>query len=123
MKTNIIFFIIFFSIILLDTSCSDDISDSSFVSIEGRVIDGETQAPVQDAIVGTSLDSKTATTNAYGDFVLITNTTIATNKLDEYNFKQYTIYINATGFENYEETWNWGGHPAGQIFYLFQLNQ
>lgn len=78
----------------------------SKVSIEGTVVNAN--GPVAGAVVGTSLDGETATTDANGHFFLQTNT--AAN----YSSTAYTITINNA----FSQSWVWGDHPMGQYFRL-----
>jgi len=83
----------------------------SKVSIEGYVRDAS-GTPVAGAVVGTSLDTVTAQTDASGHFSLQTNT--AAN----YSTTPYTITITKAGYTTFSQSWNWGDHPMGQLFKL-----
>ncbi|TWJ13875.1 carboxypeptidase-like regulatory domain-containing protein [Geobacter argillaceus] len=83
----------------------------SKVSIEGYVRNASGIA-VAGAVVGTSLDTVTTTTDANGHFFLQTNT--AAN----YSSTPYTITITKTGYTTFSQPWNWGDHPMGQLFKL-----
>lgn len=82
------------------------------VLIEGRVFRSDTKTPIQGAVVSTSLDSETATTDASGRFCLVTRT------FPHFCCTPYTITISASGFETFSGTWIWGDHPTGQEFFL-----
>jgi hypothetical protein len=69
--------------------------------------------PVAGAVVSTSLDSRTATTDASGTFDLQTNTAVSSNTSSEC----YTITITAPGLPTYSQFAEWG-HPSNQIFTL-----
>lgn len=67
--------------------------------------------PVVGAIVSTSIDSTTATTDAMGRFTLVT----ATRKSDFDGCRPYTITITAAGFPTFNETRAWGtGTASGE---------
>lgn len=84
----------------------------SYVSIEGYVYasSGRT-TPIAGAVVSTSLDSQTATTDANGHFFLQTKTPA------NYSTTPYTITVkNSSGIVSFSQSWNWGDHPGGQTF-------
>lgn len=82
------------------------------VTIEGYVYLNGTTTPVVGATIGTSLDSRVATTNQSGHFNLQTNTQ------PNYSTTPYTININAGGYQNFSQTNSWGDYPINQRFYL-----
>lgn len=82
------------------------------VTIEGYVYLNGTTTPVVGATIGTSLDSRVATTNQSGHFNLQTNTQ------PNYATTPYAININAGGYQNFSQTTNWGDYPSNQRFYL-----
>ena len=82
------------------------------VLIEGRVFRRDTQIPIPGAMVSTSLDSETATTDEGGRFCLVTKT------FPHFCCTPYTITISASGFETFSGTGIWGDHPTGQEFFL-----
>ena len=85
--------------------------NNSYVSIEGAVF-AEGGYPIAGAVVATSLDAQTATTDASGHFSL--QTTTAAN----YSTTPYTITITKGGYPTFSQLWNWGDHPTGQVFNL-----
>ena len=90
------------------TSISNDV-----VTIGGHVSDcSNINSPIQGAVVGTSLDSSKAITDASGSFQLRTNTPA------HYSNTPYTIVINAAGYQTGGGTWTWGDHPINQVFCL-----
>ncbi len=96
--------------------CSKDTGttvNNDVVTISGRVDDcSNVNTSIQGAIVGTSLDTLTAITDAGGNFQLKTNTPA------HYSNTPYTIIINASGYKTGGGTWTWGDHPANQVFCL-----
>ena len=84
----------------------------TYVSIEGHVYVYETSNPISGAIVSTSLDGVTATTDSNGHFFLQTET------VANYATTPYTITISATGYATFSGEHSWGDHPVGQVFYL-----
>lgn len=95
------------------------------VTIEGRVwgraVYSTTVAgpatyvdPVSGAVVSTTLDSATTTTDANGFFVLKTNTGPAKN----YSCSAYTVTITAAGHPTFSVTGTWGSHPKDQVISL-----
>ena len=68
--------------------------------------------PVNGAVVSTSLDSATATTDASGRFSLVTQTAPA----KDYGCKPYTLTIRASGYPTYSVTGTWGSHGKNQTF-------
>lgn len=97
----------------LRTCETRDIED--YMYIEGHVYAaGTSNSPVQGAVVSTSLDSQTATTDANGHFFLQTNT------LAEYSSTPYTITISASGYQTYSVEHTWGDHPVDQVFIINQ---
>jgi hypothetical protein len=69
--------------------------------------------PVVGAVVSTSLDSRTATTDASGTFDLQTNTAVSSSTSSEC----YTITITAPGLPTYSQFALWG-RPSNQVFVL-----
>ena len=69
--------------------------------------------PVSGAVVSTSLDSTTTTTDASGAFDLKTS---AAGSKGGCNV--YTITITAAGHRTYSQAASWGTHPANQTFVL-----
>lgn len=65
--------------------------------------------PVAGAVLSTSLDSVTATTDASGNFTLITQTR-------RQKCQPYTVTIRAAGFPTYSVLGTWA--PTGQLFAL-----
>ncbi len=119
MKKVILFLMMCLALACTNEDSSEDSSEgneeitSENVIIEGKVFDGNNSTPIQGAVVGTSLDSKTATTNVSGDFKLVTNTSSNSGNTP------YTITITAAGFQKYSQSFLWGGHPTNQKFYLY----
>ena len=83
------------------------------VTIAGQVVDGDSGTPIPGALVSTSLDTETATTDGGGQFELLTDTA------GDYCCTPYTIFIDAPGYIPFAGTFTWGGHPVGQLFGLF----
>ncbi|MBI5675720.1 MAG: fibronectin type III domain-containing protein [Nitrospirae bacterium] len=83
-----------------------------YVTIEGHVYEQYTLNAIQGAVVSTSLDSQTATTDADGYFFLQTNT------LANYCCTPYTITITAAGYTTFSQSSIWGDHPS-DVFYLW----
>jgi hypothetical protein len=67
--------------------------------------------PVAGAIVSTSLDNRTATTDAAGHFDLVT-------AAGQHECEPYTLTITASGHPRYSKTWRQGGKNMGQTFVL-----
>lgn len=83
----------------------------SYVSIEGNVYASAGRTtPIAGAVVSTSLDSQTATTDANGHFFLQTKTPA------NYSITKYTITVTKTGYATFSQLWTWGDHPVGQTF-------
>lgn len=70
--------------------------------------------PVAGAVVSTSLDSATATTDASGRFRLVTKTGPA----KDYGCKPYTLTITAPGHPTYTMTGSWGSAGKDTTFCL-----
>lgn len=83
-----------------------------FVTISGQVVDSSTNQGISGAVVSTSLDSMTATTDALGAFSLQTSTEA------NYSSTPYIINISAEGYETFSSEGVWGDHPENQSFYL-----
>ena len=82
--------------------------------IEGQVFARNGSNPVVGAVVTTSLDGSTATTDSQGRFHLVTNTIVKRGEC-----RDYTITITAAGLPTYSVRGNWGsGVVAGQTFSL-----
>lgn len=92
------------------TSCADDSSD--YVSIGGNIYEQGTTTPIQSAVISTSLDSQTTTSDQNGYFELETQTEA------NYSSTPYTITITASGYTTYSVYHTWGDHPSSQTFYL-----
>lgn len=82
------------------------------VSIEGTVRAAGTGMPIRGALVATSLDGQTISTNAAGYFFL--QTAAAPN----YANTPYTITITAAGYATFSQSGVWGDHPMAQAFTL-----
>lgn len=82
------------------------------VSIEGKVYIEGTTTPIAGAVVSTSLDGQTATTDAAGNFRLVSKSPVSGGNAS------YTISISASGYQTFSKPHTWGDHPAGQSFYL-----
>jgi len=85
------------------------------VSIQGTVLHSDDITPIAGALVATSLDGNTATTDANGSFFLQTDTTRPPNQAP------YSIIITRTGFQDFNENSNWGDQPRNNEFYLQPL--
>jgi hypothetical protein len=109
------------AIAALMTSCSgSELSgpgSSSFVQINGQVFatfvgpgTSNYGAPVAGAVVSTSLDSSTTTSDVNGNFQLIT----ATPKSTLTGCSSYTIVITSAGLPTFRVTgaWGTGGTPG-----------
>jgi hypothetical protein len=70
--------------------------------------------PVAGAVVSTSLDSRTATTDASGTFDLQTTTAVSSNQSSQC----YTITITAPGLPTFSVHGLWGGTPSNMVFTL-----
>lgn len=81
------------------------------VSIQGQVRVNGSMTPIAGAIVGTSLDSNTVTTDANGNFFLQTSTVNSSNL-------SYSIIITNAGYQTYNQSGNWGDRPRNQTFDL-----
>jgi hypothetical protein len=121
MRTNNVFLIVTcFTLLLLvslgcdkDTKPTESSTSNDVVTIGGHVYNcNNMNTTIQGAVVGTSLDSLTAITDASGNFQLRTNTPA------HYSNTPYTIAINASGYQTGGGTWVWGDHPINQIFCL-----
>lgn len=81
------------------------------ISIQGTVwTDSSHTTPVAGATVGTSLDSRTTTTDAQGRFFLITDTPSMGGSAS------YTIHITSGAVQRSFGPWSWGDQPRDQIF-------
>jgi len=84
------------------------------VEIEGQVFARNGSNPVVGAVVSTSLDGSTATTDGEGRFHLVTTTIVKRGEC-----REYTITITAAGLPTYSVRGNWGsGFVKGQTFSL-----
>ena len=86
--------------------------------MEGTVINRfplESSTPIAGALISTSLDSVTTTSDAAGHFHLVTNTPF-TNGVP-CSCTTYTVTIVAPGFPTFTATNGWGAH-GGSIFAL-----
>jgi hypothetical protein len=110
---------------VMTTSCAlTGPSDDSTVTQEGIVYGSYVSNPnagpvtyvdpVAGAVVSTSLDSATATTDASGHFKLVTKTGPA----KDYGCKPYTLTITAPGRPTYTMTGSWGSAGKDTIFCL-----
>jgi hypothetical protein len=70
--------------------------------------------PVAGAVVSTTLDSRTATTDASGTFDLQTSTAVSSNQSSQC----YAITITAPGLPTFSVHGLWGGEPSNQVFIL-----
>ena len=87
--------------------------NNSYVSIEGNVYASAGRInPIAGAVVSTSLDAQTATTDAFGHFILKTSTPA------NYSTTPYTIMITNNGVQAFSQLLNWGDNPTGQTFNL-----
>lgn len=82
------------------------------VVIDGHVYGSNFNNPVSGAVVSTSLDSQTATTDLTGHFSLQTQTQTGTNG------GCYTIKIVASGYPTFSVLGQWGDNPTNQTFIL-----
>jgi hypothetical protein len=106
------------------TTLHKAVSAISFVEITGQVfatwrVNGPNTPntpinPVSGAVVSTSLDSRTATTDASGTFDLQTSTAVSSNQSSQC----YTLTITAPGLPTYSLFGLWGGSPSNQVFIL-----
>jgi len=85
------------------------------VTIEGHVFSTQGNAPVAGALVGTSLDGQTTTTDANGWFFLVTATGVG------YGSTPYRITVTKAGYQVFDQWNTWGDHPAGQELYIAPL--
>lgn len=82
------------------------------VSMEGNVYIEGTTTPIVGAVISTSLDTQTATTDAAGNFKLSSKSPVSGGSA------VYTVNIKANGYQPFSKSFAWGDHPAGQKFYL-----
>ena len=73
--------------------------------------------PINGAVVSTSLDSATTTTDASGHFDLRTNSPKSKGYCHP-----YTLTVTAAGYPTYSVTGPWGSHPVGQRITLSPPN-
>ena len=85
------------------------------VTIEGHVFSTQGNAPVAGAVVGTSLDGQTTTTDANGRFFLVTTTGVG------YGSTPYRITVTKAGYQPFDQQNTWGDHPAGQELHIAPL--
>ena len=93
-----------------------DENDPGTVSIEGTVISTIGTTPIAGAVIGTSIDGQTATTDGTGSFRL---ETVATG---DWCCTPYTITVSATGFETFSQSDVWGQHPVGHEYFLVPIS-
>ncbi len=100
------------------TTLHKAVSANPVIEITGQVFSGVRtgiaffpSTPVAGAVVSTSLDSRTTTTDASGIFDLQTSTVVSANPC-------YTINITAYGLRTYSVHGLWGAFPSNQIFTL-----
>jgi hypothetical protein len=74
---------------------------------------GVNRDPVVGAVVSTSLDGTTATTDGEGRFRLVTRSDVSSDSA-----QCYTITITASGLPTYSVTGGWGQQPSDQTFIL-----
>ena len=94
-----------------DSGGSSNASPST-VTMDGHVYAQDGVTPIAGAVISTSLDAVTATTDASGYFSLVTNT--AAN----YSATPYTVTVAAAGYLAGGGTGTWGDHPTNQVFTL-----
>lgn len=99
-----------------DTLTDEDHDDKENVRIEGTVVSEDDQTPIEGAVVGTSIDGQTATTDAAGRFFLETEAT------GDFGSTEYTITVTAAGFETLNESNLWGQNPTGLEFFLVPVD-
>ena len=85
------------------------------VSIEGTVISEIGATPIAGAVIGTSIDGQTATTDGSGSFRL---ETVATG---DWCCTPYTITVTASGFVTFSQSDVWGQHPLGHEYSLVPI--
>ncbi len=83
-----------------------------FVAIHGTVTSQGTGLPIAGAVVSTSLDGRTTTTDSSGQFFLQTMT------LANYSNTPYQVTITKSGFQNYSQNHTWGDQPRNLFFQL-----
>lgn len=86
------------------------VATQAIVSMEGFVRSRGT--PVAGAVVSTSLDAQTGTTDSNGHFFLVTRA------VGNHSSTPYTITIAAAGFQTFSGTNSWGDSPWHQAFDL-----
>ena len=86
-----------------------------FVTISGQVVEAWTNVAISGAVVSTSLDSETATTDASGKFFLQTSTK------GDYSSTPYTVNVSAEGYETESLTLAWGDRAENQTFQLVPI--
>jgi hypothetical protein len=86
-----------------------------FNALQGHVRRQDNSQPIAGAVVSTSLDGRTAKTDANGNFFLQTGV-----EGDNSN-QNYTITITRSGFQTFNQNQNWGNQPRGMQFQLNPL--
>ena len=92
-----------------------DEDDPEPVIIEGVVLSQNGGTPINAAVISTSIDGQTATTDATGRFRL---ETVATG---DWCCTPYTLTISASGFQTFSQSHVWGQNPIGQEFFLVPI--
>ena len=113
------------ALIMAAASCGSPTGSDSGITIEGHVYarwiaNGNAPAayvdPVNGAVVATSLDASTTTTDATGHFLL------RTTKGPAEKCTPYTVTVTAAGQPTYSLTGPWGPGPRNQIILLSPPN-
>lgn len=82
------------------------------ITIEGDIFEKNTTTPLKGALIGSSLDSASAVSDADGHFQLTTGVAAGGSTAP------YTLTISANGYQTLTLNKTWGDHATGQIFYL-----
>lgn len=85
------------------------------VSVQGAVYQSGGMTPIAGALVATSLDGNTATTDSNGNFFLQTDTVRPPAQ------PPYSIIITKAGFQSFNQNQDWGDMPHNQEFHLQPL--
>ncbi|MEW6301913.1 MAG: Ig-like domain-containing protein [Verrucomicrobiota bacterium] len=90
----------------------DEGYQQGFVALGGTVQALAGGAPIAGAVVSTSLDGVTTTTDSNGRFFLQTHTEA------NYSFTPYTVTVTKSGYATFSANQNWGDQPRGLLIQL-----
>ena len=97
---------------IIDSDIDSDEDEPDVVTMEGTVASKNDGTPIPGAVVGTSIDGQTATTDGAGRFRL------QTQARGNWCCTPYTVTVTAAGFETFSLSFAWGQRPTGQEFFL-----